>query len=115
MIPHQIYCDYLEDRGIDCRFLRIIESEGITVSSIGRTQNIFAYDHWRGRGDGDGFGRGNEWWYYGWGDGDGDGFGYSPDGNGYGYGTTDKLWNEHGDGVGDGRYYFSEFTFPNIM
>lgn len=27
MMPHQIYCDYLEDKGIDCRLLRSIKPE----------------------------------------------------------------------------------------
>jgi hypothetical protein len=33
-MPHQIYCDYLEDRGIDTRIIRLIDKpEGITVTN----------------------------------------------------------------------------------
>lgn len=31
MIPHQIYCDYLEDKGVDTRLLRTQESEGVYI------------------------------------------------------------------------------------
>lgn len=33
MIPHQIYCDYLEDKGIDCRLLRTIDLESLVCTS----------------------------------------------------------------------------------
>lgn len=32
-MPHQIYCDYLEDKGMDCRLFRTQEVEGITVTN----------------------------------------------------------------------------------
>lgn len=56
MMPLQIYCDYLEDKGIDTRLLRTQESEGLYINSICHA--------WSGFEDGfEPFGDGYSWSY----------------------------------------------------
>ncbi len=73
MMPHQIYCDYLEDKGIDCRLLRIEEGNTtITNFKIDYPFDIDSYGDGVSVGDGLGDGRSNcNCDEYGWGCGDG--------------------------------------------
>lgn len=100
MIPHQIYCDYLEDKGVDTRLFRLMERESLIVT--GCPQEIYHNPFIRANGDGigtsleydasSGYGDGLETWNYGTGDGDGWGDGGLVTGDGHGGG--------HGGGFG---------------
>lgn len=97
MMPFQIFCDYLEDRGVDTRLLRTQESTGFTINNSG--------SHYRERlirhADGTGWGCGRYYGYH-----NGDGYTVYPDaqydyiadyigpGNGFSYGC--------GTSTGDG-------------
>lgn len=74
MIPWQIYCDYLEDKGIDCRIFRSLEPsvfnvsvfEGFPMSSM--TEDSYGCGWGNGWYNGDGKGGGTDGFGGGWGD-----------------------------------------------
>lgn len=80
MLPHQIYCDYLEDKGWDCQLLRTQEDKGLTLTGINDLYEMTHYESaGEGYGESNGNGFGNGWLYmYGslFGGGDGNGFGF---------------------------------------
>ncbi len=84
--PHQIYCDYLEDKRIDCRLLRVEEElqGGFITNPNSTIMNNCSND-----GNGYSFMRQHP-------DNDGSGYGF-PDGSGWGYGYG--IYN--GEGYSD--------------
>lgn len=89
MMPHQIFCDYLEDKGIDTRLLRIVEGEGLTLQS----NKIDRQYHWRQNYFENGDGKCNSVYT----NGDNDTAGY---GNFSGDGASDGFNYSNGDGMG---------------
>lgn len=87
MMPHQIYCDYLEDKGIDARLLRIQESGGVTVTSYNSDIREIPLD--------DAYGDGTVL-SYGW-----------HNGNGSGNALYEYWVLKNGNGWGSGNYIYS--------
>jgi hypothetical protein len=90
MMPHQIYCDLLEDRGVDTRLLRTQEPEGYIITTL------------PSRIDGYGSGYSSDTLGNGCGDNRGivNGYGYNGYGDGDGYGCGDFNSQKTGNGIG---------------
>lgn len=96
MMPHQIYCDWLEDKGIDARLLRVEEEVGVTV------HNDWSKHHVEIGANGDGG------WRF---SGDGYGIGYLQWGCGYGNINGDSIFRVFPPANGSS---FEEYTHDPI-